>query len=262
VPTALLAGSATAKPKPSSAPKPGTYSGDSIAGGKSATVIAKVTKKTAQVEIDFPAMCKLGASGSPNPTELKYKVNAPIKGKTFAFKGPAVDQMEILFGAKSTVTLNGRFTSADKFTGTASVKAPANETETEINCSAPTVQLKYELSIAQSRAPVAAPSPFAAAKKPAPIKPTVGEWVGTAKLSAGGTAKATAKVEKVKGALFIDPVVPATLVCGTVQIGTDVGFYAEVKPGKTSLTATDERLESSSPKRAPATPATSASSCT
>lgn len=148
---AILAAPAGAKPKPAFAPKLGTYGGDSIAGSKSHSVVAKVTRKgskyTAEVEVAFPATCSNTENGFTGPSELIYKVPAKVEGHAISFKGNSVDTLGILHPLASTVTLNGRFTSDSKFTATASVTAPAEGTESNVTCSAPAVRLPFQFEL-------------------------------------------------------------------------------------------------------------------
>jgi hypothetical protein len=150
VAAATASGAAAAKPHRAFAPKLGGYGGDSIAGSKSHSVSAKVTRKgskySAEVEIAFPAMCT-GESGVTVPTELIYKVLAHIQGHAISFKGNSHDTLGILYPLPSTVTLNGRFTSDSKFTATAGVKAPAEGIESDETCSAPSVRLPFEFAL-------------------------------------------------------------------------------------------------------------------
>lgn len=149
--TAIAVAPAGAKPRKAFAPKLGGYGGDSIAGGKSRSVVAKVTKKgakySAEVEIAFPAMCTNSENGLTVPSELIYKVVAQVKGHAISFKGNSADTLGILYPLASTVTLNGRFTSDSKFTATASVKAPAEGTESNVTCSAPAVRLPFRFEL-------------------------------------------------------------------------------------------------------------------
>ena len=115
VAVATASGAVAAKPHGAFAPKLGGYGGDSIAGSKSHSVFAKVTKKgskySAEVEIAFPATCTNGETGVSVPTELIYKVVAHIQGHAISFKGNSRDTLGILYPLPSTITMNGRFTS-------------------------------------------------------------------------------------------------------------------------------------------------------
>ncbi|HEX4307260.1 MAG TPA: hypothetical protein VHZ54_14590 [Solirubrobacterales bacterium] len=147
----LGAGAASAKPHKAFAPKVGGYGGDSIAGGKSHSVVAKVTRRgpkySAEVEIAFPAVCTNSETDFTGPSELIYKVIAPIKGQAISFKGDSRDTLGILYPLASTITLNGKFTSGSKFTATAAVKAPAEGTESKVTCSAPAVRLPFQFEL-------------------------------------------------------------------------------------------------------------------
>ncbi|HTT96307.1 MAG TPA: hypothetical protein VMF55_16670 [Solirubrobacterales bacterium] len=149
--TAVVVAPAGAKPRKAFAPKVGVYGGDSIAGAKSHSVVAKVTKKgarySAEVEIAFPATCTNGETGFTGPSELIYKVIAQVKGHAISFKGNSRDTMGILYPMASTVTLDGRFTSDSKFTATAAVKAPAEGVESDGTCSAPAVRLPFQFEL-------------------------------------------------------------------------------------------------------------------
>jgi hypothetical protein len=148
---ASLASGAGAKPHASSAPKVGTYGGDSIAGGQSHAVSANVKKRgskySAEVELAFPAKCTNTETGFTGPTELLYKVTAQVKGRSLSFRGQAVDTMQILFGAPSEITLNGSFTSATKLTATASAQAPAPGVQSGTSCSVTPAKRKFELEL-------------------------------------------------------------------------------------------------------------------
>jgi hypothetical protein len=146
------ASAAVAKPHKTSAPKLGTYAGDSIAGGNSHTISANVTKKgskySAEVELAFPAKCTNSETRITVPSELLYKVTVPIKGTSIAFKGNSRDTLGIIYPLESTVTVNGHFASNGKFTGTATTKAPAEGVESNVACSAPSAKLKLQFALA------------------------------------------------------------------------------------------------------------------
>ena len=148
----VVASAATAKPKPAFGPKVGTYTGDSFAEGKTHTVNAKVTKKgskySAEVEIAVPAVCEDTETHFNGPTELLFKVTAPVKGHSISFKGDALDAMQIVGGAPSGISLSGKFTKSTTFTATVGVKAPAEDTQSVIHCSVPTTKLKFQFALA------------------------------------------------------------------------------------------------------------------
>ena len=81
--------------------------------------------------------------------------------------------------------------------------------------------------------------------KPKPaITPTLGEYAGTAKLPNGKTELATGKVEKISGALYLDPVVSALNTCANeAEYPGDAGFLAPLKAPKYTYTGTDKHLE-------------------
>lgn len=149
--TAIVASPAGAKPHKAFAPKVGVYGGSSIVGGKSHSVVAKVTKMgsrySAEVEIAFLGKCTNSETGLTVPTELLYKVVAKVKGRTISFKGNSRDTMGILYPLASTITLNGKFTSDSKFAATAAVEAPAEGVESVVNCSAPPVRLPFQFEL-------------------------------------------------------------------------------------------------------------------
>jgi hypothetical protein len=148
----LAVASTAAKPKHAFAPKAGTYTGDSFAEGKTHAVSAKVTRKgskySAEIEIAVPAVCEDTETHFKNPTELLFKVTAPVKGHSISFKGDALDAMQIVGGTPSGISLNGKFTKSSTFTATVGVKAPAEDTQSVIHCSVPTTQLKFQFALA------------------------------------------------------------------------------------------------------------------
>ncbi len=139
---------APAKPHKTAAPKPGVYSGDSIAEGKSHSVFMKVIKKgskySAEVELAFPAKCENRETDITIPSELNYKVLVPIKGSSIAFEGNSRDVMGIIYPLDSTVTVTGHFAGNGAFTGTATTKAPAEGLDSNVVCSAPGAKLKLQ----------------------------------------------------------------------------------------------------------------------
>jgi hypothetical protein len=145
--TAIVAAPAGATPKGGFTPEEGTFKGTYALEGSHPEVLAGVRadssgKWSVDVSVPVPVTC------DGEPWTLLVSVEAPVKGRTFKYKGKVGRASNLINNLHIDVDLKGHFTSRTAFKATVEAKTavePGNS-EVTVACSGPPLTLPMKWS--------------------------------------------------------------------------------------------------------------------